>query len=226
MDNSTINGTRGNNAQPNITRSNNSIELIGTLAGAPMFSHSAAEIEYYTFPLEVLRLSGTADVLNIIAPKNVLNENALNAAEEDNNLPERIKVCGEVRTFNNRNGEGAKLIISILAKELVFTSEDERNAAELSGVLCKPPNFRRTPMGREICDLMLAVNRRYGRSDYIPCIAWGRAAVIASEWQVGHRVSLLGRLQSRKYNKLLDSGETIEKTAFEVSITELLNSGA
>ena len=95
------------------------------------------------------------------------------------------------------------------------------NRVELSGTICKEPTYRRTPMGREICDLMLAVNRNYGRSDYLPCIAWGAGAAEAREWEVGRRVSLVGRLQSRQYIKV-ENGESLEKTAFEVSVVEFL----
>jgi len=206
---------------------NNIAYLVGTLGALPAFSHrTSAQVQqsgvenytdYYTFPLEITRLSGVTDIVNIIASKGTI---------EECNLDEpytRIAVRGEVRTFNNKSGVGAKLIISVFAKTIELTEEDENNYITLKGVLCKAPNPRRTPMGREICDLMLAVNRRYGRSDYIPCIAWGRNASIASEWGVGDVVTLIGRLQSRKYVKALESGESIEKIAFEVSIVDFID---
>ncbi|MDR2606588.1 MAG: single-stranded DNA-binding protein [Oscillospiraceae bacterium] len=207
---------------------NNIAELVGTLAAPPTFSHrSAGQVksfnsvtngcagtDYYILPLEISRLSGATDIVNVIASKDVLSACEI--------VPERsrIAVCGEVRTFNNKSGVGAKLIISVFAKTIELSDSEDKNYIELKGILCKAPNPRRTPMGREICDLMLAVNRRYGRSDYIPCIAWGRNAAAAAEFGVGDEVSLTGRLQSRKYTKVLDDGSCSEKIAFEVSIVE------
>ena len=124
---------------------------------------------------------------------------------------------GELRSFNNKSGKGSKLVISVFAREISFTGEEDKNSVILIGTLCKPPNLRRTPMGREICDLMLAVNRKYGRSDYLPCIAWGRNAELASTWSVGKEIKITGRIQSRKYIKI-ENGEGIEKVAFEVSV--------
>lgn len=129
----------------------------------------------------------------------------------------RIQVTGELRSFNNKRGEGARLVITVFAKELGFTDGEDMNVIELAGTLCKPPNLRVTPMGRDICDLMLAVNRRCGRSDYLPCICWGRRAREYSQLQVGDRLSLTGRIQSRPYIKLIE-GEPVEKVAYEVSI--------
>jgi single-stranded DNA-binding protein len=203
----------------NSANTNNNADLVGTLAAPPRFSHKGAnasgtETEYYTFPLEIARLSGATDVINIIAARELLESAELTSGGD------KVAVLGEIRTYNNKSGEGAKLVISILARELRITNEDERNVVALRGVLCKMPNIRRTPLGREICDLMLAVNRRYGRGDYIPCIAWGRTAEAASELTVGNSLALLGRMQSRKYNKALENGSGEERTAYEVSIVE------
>lgn len=193
-------------------RTNDIIRICGVLAGRPEFSHAGREGAYYKFPLAVRRLSGTDDVINVIA-----HEELMRALEPDET--QRLRVWGEVRSFNNR-GAGPKLVISVLARSMEFTDDDFENCVMLSGTLCKPPNLRRTPMGREICDLMLAVNRRYGRSDYIPCIAWGIAARNASQWDVGTVIALAGRLQSRVYIKN-ENDEVQEKTAFEVSAVEI-----
>ena len=124
-------------------------------------------------------------------------------------------------TFNNRRGPGAKLVITVFARDISLSDEPyDRNLILLSGTLCKPPNLRTTPMGRDICDLMLAVNRHYGRSDYLPCITWGARACETALWDVGTRVSLEGRLQSRSYIKVLDTG-AVERTAFEVSVLDI-----
>ena len=135
--------------------------------------------------------------------------------------PARLCVTGDVRSFNNRRGPGAKLVITVFARDIAPCDEPyDRNLILLSGTLCKPPNLRTTPMGRDICDLMLAVNRHYGRSDYLPCITWGARACETALWDVGTRVSLEGRLQSRSYIKVLDTG-TVERTAFEVSVLDI-----
>ena len=190
----------------------NYAKLCGVMAAKPVYSHSSRGQQFYTFPLEVLRLSGNCDTLNIIARPEQLA--AVEAAER-----ERICVIGQLRTFNNRHGEGAKLVITVFAREIYLTDEDDCNLVQLTGTLCKAPNLRCTPMGRDICDLMLAVNRHYGRSDYLPCICWGVKAREAEAWGVGTQQRLEGRIQSRRYIKLSDEG-AVEKTAFEVSVTE------
>ena len=132
----------------------------------------------------------------------------------------KLWVEGQLRTFNNRRGQGAKLVITVLARQLGFCDGEDENLVQLTGTLCKAPNLRTTPMGRDICDLMLAVNRHYGRSDYLPCICWGLKAREAAQWNVGTQLRLQGRIQSRNYIKLTEDGP-VEKTAFEVSVTEI-----
>ena len=136
------------------------------------------------------------------------------------NEAEKLCVKGELRSFNNKSGEGAKLVITVFAKELYLCDDDDLNEVHLVGTLCKKPNLRMTPMGRDICDLMLAVNRRYGRSDYLPCITWGLKARETAEWDTGTMVTLDGRIQSRSYVKIV-GGDPVEKTAFEVSVTDI-----
>lgn len=184
--------------------------LRGILAAAPAFSHMSRGERFFIFPVETRRLSGTADTINVIARESLLRSAEIMEAG-------RIQVTGELRSFNNKRGEGARLVITVFAKELGFTDGEDMNVIELDGTLCKPPNLRVTPMGRDICDLMLAVNRRCGRSDYLPCICWGRRAREYSQLQVGDRLSLTGRIQSRPYIKLIE-GEPVEKVAYEVSI--------
>lgn len=187
--------------------------LRGTLAAAPAFSHRSREENFYVFPIEARRLSGTADTINVIARESLLRSAEVFEAG-------RIYVSGELRSFNNRSGVGAKLVITVFAKELFLSDGEDLNSVELSGTLCKAPNLRFTPRGREICDLMLAVNRRCGRSDYLPCISWGRRAREYSRLGVGDRLSLTGRIQSRPYIKMID-GVPVEKVAFEVSASHL-----
>ena len=190
----------------------NYAELCGIMAAAPEFSHSGRGETFYTFPLETRRLSGAVDRINIVARRELVSPELEDAG--------KLRVTGELRSFNNRRGEGAKLVITVFAREISFCDDDDSNTVRLVGTLCKQPALRTTPMGRDICDLMVAVNRRYGRSDYLPCITWGLRARDAALWQVGDHVSLEGRIQSRGYIKLVD-GQAIERTAFEVSVVEI-----
>ena len=191
---------------------NNFTRLCGSMSGKPVYSHSSRAQQFYIFPLEVERLSGNRDVINIVVRQEQLA--ALNVENQG-----KLWVEGQLRTFNNRHGQGAKLVITVLAKELGFCDGEDENQVQLSGTLCKAPNLRTTPMGRDICDLMLAVNRHYGRSDYLPCICWGLKAREAAGWTVGTHLCLQGRIQSRSYIKLTEDGP-VEKTAFEVSVTD------
>lgn len=191
----------------------NFARLIGVMSAPPAFSHASRGESFYTFALDVARLSGTTDTINIVARSELLS--AVEACDT-----EKLCITGELRSFNNKSGEGAKLVITVFAKEILPCDENDLNLICLTGTLCKPPNLRVTPMGRDICDLMLAVNRKYGRSDYLPCITWGLKAREAFYWDTGTTVSLEGRIQSRRYIKLI-GGEAVEKTAFEVSVTEI-----
>lgn len=197
----------------------NRVVLRGTILGKAEFSHRVHGIAFYRFPLSVPRLSGREDRLNILISP---------SSEEEPIPPEGtfVQVEGEVRSFNNRSGVGSRLVITVLARSLTPSQEPPCNLVQLRGVLCKPPILRRTPLGRDICDLLLAVNRRYRRADYLPCIAWGSLAIRCGQLQVGDPLWLDGRLQSRIYLKALVGQETQERTAFEISITSLENSTA
>ena len=195
-----------------MTYENNSVLLCGHMAEKPRYSHSSRGQDFLSFPLEIPRLSGNCDILNILARPAQLEK----ANIEDG---DKVLIAGQLRTFNNRKKEGAKLVITVLAREIELSDSEYQNSILLHGTLCKKPNLRCTPMGREICDLMLAVNRRYGRSDYIPCICWGNRARTAADWDVGTKLDIEGRVQSRKYIKLIDT-VPCEKTAYEVSVTE------
>jgi len=197
--------------------SKNRAALQGLAAAAPRPSHANHGQTYFIFPLEVERLSGTVDTLNVIASQEVLERCPVEPGEE-------YLLTGEVRSFNNRSGVGSRLVITFLARTIAPARGEHANRLELCGVLCKAPNLRRTPLGREICDLLLAVNRRYGRADYLPCIAWGALARSCGELRVGDAVRLTGRLQSRTYRKI-DAGREEERTAYEVSVMELERDG-
>ncbi len=194
-------------------RGENKIILRGQVAGAPAPSHRNHGIDYYIAPFRVPRLSGTDDVLNLII-----------AAPDAGLWTEGrwLTVQGEVRSYNNRSGQGSKLVVTVLVRSAVPAEDGSgENQLILSGALCRKPVVRRTPLGREICDLLLAVNRPYGRADYLPCIAWGSLAAHCGELPVGSKLRLEGRLQSRQYHKLID-GEQVTRTAFEVSVMNLL----
>lgn len=191
----------------------NSIELCGVVAAEPAFSHENHGQSFYRFPLEVERLSGQADRIEILALSATLSAAAICQGA-------RIRVLGQLRSYNNRSDSGRRLIISVLANVITPWEGEARNTVLLSGALCKPPILRRTPLGRSICDVMLAVNRRYGRSDYLPCIAWGQLAMQLGALEVGAAVALEGRMQSRSYTKVID-GQTEERVAYEISIMRL-----
>lgn len=200
------------------TRGENKIELQGRAVGRPTLSHSNHGTDYYLLPLSVPRLSGAEDVLKLILPQRQLD---LWTPEPD----QWTYIEGEVRSFNNKSGVGNKLVITVLVREMAQTSQREGiNRLVLEGALCKAPVLRRTPLGRDICDLLLAVNRAYGRADYLPCIAWGTVAVACGGMAVGDRLRLEGRLQSRQYRKTVD-GEEVSRTAYEVSVMNLLEDG-
>ena len=195
--------------QTNINR----IFLRGRLAAPPAPSHVNHGVEYFTLPLAVRRLSGAEDRLNVTAAREQLEGLALGPGG-------LLTVHGEVRTFNNRSGVGSRLVVSVFARELNQEEGEEENRLELSGTLCKPPSLRSTPLGRTICAMILAVNRRYGRADYLPSIAWGSLAYRCGAMEVGDQLSLEGRLQSRVYTKEVN-GQPQERTAFEVSVMSL-----
>lgn len=191
----------------------NRATLRGRAAEEARPSHANHGMTYLTFPMEVERLSGAMDTLNVV----VSEEQAASCPV----IPgKEYQVTGEVRSFNNRSGIGGRLIITFFARTISPATGEDVNELELAGTLCKTPVFRRTPLGREICDLLLAVNRRYGRADYLPCIAWGALARSCGRLEVGDTVHLRGRLQSRAYRKV-ENGREEERTAFEISIISL-----
>ena len=191
----------------------NHAALRGTVDALPVFSHENHGVEYQVFPLAVPRLSGTVDRLNVVSARPLLERRPLTPGD-------RVEVQGEVRSFNNRTGPGSRLVITLFARSVAPTREEPANQLTLAGVLCKPPILRRTPLGREICDLMLAVNRKYGRADYLPCIAWGALARRCGGLEVGDGLRLEGRLQSRIYQKVVE-GVVQDRTAFEISVMRL-----
>ena len=192
----------------------NFVQLRGTAAGEPEPSHENHGQRFYRFPFAVRRLSGQTDNLWVIATGDQLR--CLGTL-----TGKRLSVDGQLRSFNNKSGYGSKLVISVFAQAIFPTEEEDLNNIQLRGVICKPPVLRRTPLGRCISDMMLAVNRRYGRADYLPCIAWGQVAMLTGRMEVGEVLALEGRVQSRVYTKVVE-GCAQERVAFEVSVMHLM----
>lgn len=190
----------------------NELTLCGTLADTFRFSHDSHGISFYTFPLAVKRLSGVEDIINVISAETILP-----FGTEPGDF---LCLSGELRSFNNNSGRGNKLAIYAYAKTLVRADGEFQNELKLGGIVCKSPIYRRTPLGREICDLMIAINRRYGRSDYLPCITWGRLSATASDLVPGDFIHITGRIQSRSYVKAFETHEET-RIAYEVSVFTL-----
>lgn len=189
---------------------NNRIVAVGRLEGGLELSHEVMNEPFYTGTLLVKRLSGAVDRLPVTIPGKLM---ALLPQEDC-----QLMMSGQVRSYNKVVEGAGRLMVTLFAQGITPSADNETlNKVALTGALCKPPIYRSTPFGREICDMMLAVNRAFGKSDYIPCIAWGRNAQYASRFGVGDRVRLTGRLQSREYQKLLESGEYLSRNAYEVS---------
>lgn len=191
----------------------NKLMLCGEITSSIEYSHESHGEIFYCFTLKTKRLSGIYDYINVLVNEQRLKDEAL--------VPGCfVEIEGELRSFNKKNNNGNHLIISAFAKELRNVHEGNANCVSLCGVICKEPVYRKTPLGREICDIMLAINRKYGRSDYIPCIIWGKNAYRSSELKVGTEVSLTGRIQSRNYIKKTEDSEQI-RTTYEVSVSAI-----
>ena len=187
----------------------NSIRVRGVLQGLPEFSHENHGRQFYRFVLEVPRLSKAVDLLPVIAEKCLIDE-------IDPSGGEMITVEGQIRSHNQRSEGARHLLIFIFAASICAEDGEPVNDVMIEGPLCREPNFRRTPLGREICDVMLAVPRGFRRADYLPCILWGRTAQEVSACHVRDRIRICGRLQSRVYTKLTETGAE-ERTAYEIS---------
>lgn len=187
----------------------NQIILRGALAELPSFSHENHGKSFYRFILEVPRLSGTVDLLPVIAEKSVLDT-------IDPYGGEMLTVTGQVRSHNSRTDGVRRLLIFVFASSIIAEDGEPINDVIIEGPLCRTPTYRRTPLGREICDVMLAVPRVVRRADYLPCILWGRTAQDVADCEMRQKLRILGRLQSRIYTKLTPDGP-VERTAYEIS---------
>ena len=195
---------------------NNQVNISGEIVSEFRFSHEVFGEGFYIVDVLIRRASNGSDTLPV-----VISERLIDVHEDYRG--EFIEVEGQFRSYNQHEGNTSKLVLSVFAQELAFVEAEafNSNTIMLNGFVCKRPIYRKTPLGREIADLLLAVNRPYGKSDYIPCICWGRNARFASGFEVGEHVQILGRIQSREYAKKLTETETEKRTAYEVSISTL-----
>ena len=206
---------------------NNYLTLVGKVTGEKKFSHEIYGERFYVFNLEIARLSGNADNIPITVSERLITDDMLVQGKT-------LLVKGQFRSYNSYDNEKNRLILTVFAKDVVEVEENEQeeeneivkkdmvtNEVVLIGYICKKPIYRQTPFGREIADVLLAVNRAYNKSDYIPTIAWGRNAKFCQNLEVGTKVKLVGRVQSRMYEKKHEDGTIENKVAYEVSIGSL-----
>ena len=187
----------------------NHVRLRGTLAAMPRFSHENHGKRFFQLYLQVPRLSGAVDILPVIAEEGLLNSADIGSGDS-------FTVTGQVRSHNVRSDGRRHLLIFVFANTLVCEDGNPLNAVTITGTICRTPTYRRTPLGREICDVMLAVPRAFRRADYLPCILWGKTAQEISRCNTRDTLSITGRLQSRIYTKLTEAGSE-ERTAYEIS---------
>lgn len=196
-------------------KTNNRVFLSGTVFSDPQFSHELYGEGFYEFVLEVPRLSEQKDYVPVTISERLSGSVKLVRGE-------KISFYGQFRSFNKLVGEKSKLMLTVFVRDFADEADSNNpNVAELTGYVCKQPMYRTTPFNREICDLLLAVNRAYDKSDYIPCIAWGRNARFVREIAIGQKISVSGRIQSREYNKKLETGCSEVRTAYELSINKI-----
>ncbi len=194
---------------------NNKVYLCGVIDSQPTFSHEIYGEGFYDTTLRVKRLSLQEDIIPITISERLI-------AEKNLVVGKKLAIRGQFRSYNKLVGNKSKLMLTVFVREIVPEMENEdSNIIELVGYICKEPIYRTTPFKREICDLLLAVNRAYNKSDYLPCIAWGRSARFISGVSVGEKLYISGRIQSREYQKKLENGSVETRTAYEVSISHV-----
>ena len=197
---------------------NNQVVVMGTIVSDFVYSHEIFGEGFYMVDVEVERLSDSSDVIPVMISERLLNV-------ENDYKGYMIAVTGQFRSYNRHEEKKNRLILSVFAREVEFIDAIEEssksNQIYLDGFICKEPIYRKTPLGREIADLLIAVNRPYGKSDYIPCICWGRNARFASNFSVGARCAIWGRIQSREYMKKINEEEAVKRIAYEVSVSKL-----
>ena len=193
---------------------NNTVTLCGRVESEPIYSHEIYGEKFYEVSLAVKRLSGMEDYLPISVSEHLLGDSF-----HEGNV---VTVSGQFRSYNKMIEDKSKLMLTVFVRDVLPYDETiNPNTLELTGYVCKPPIYRTTPFNREICDVLIAVNRQYNKSDYIPCIVWGRNARFAGTLAVGEHVNVVGRVQSRNYQKRLDDDTVVTRTAYEVSVSKI-----
>lgn len=196
--------------------SNNKLRLTGTVTERPVYSHEVCGEEFYETKLSVPRLSGQEDVIPVTLSDRLLARTEVKPGA-------KISISGQFRSYNKLEGEHSRLLLTAFAREILPADDEVNpNTIEILGYICKPPVYRTTPFKREICDVLLAVNRAYNKSDYIPCIMWGRNARFIKDMPIGERLWVTGRVQSRIYTKCLSEDKSEERVAYEVSVSKIL----
>jgi len=197
---------------------NNVVTISGKVVSEVEYSHEVYGEGFYSFYLDVPRLSDSSDKISVTFSERLVPKSKLQIG-----VP--LEIEGQFRSYNSYKSESNKLVLTVFAREVIFADEEKRiknpNQIYLNGYICKNPIYRMTPFGREITDILVAVNRPYNKSDYIPCIAWGRNARYSQNLTIGDNIKIWGRIQSREYQKKLESGEAISKTAYEVSVSKM-----
>lgn len=197
---------------------NNQVTVMGEVVSDFSFSHEIYGESFYMIDVRVQRLSEYCDIIPVMVSERLLDVN-------ESYIGMLINVFGQFRSYNRHDDHKNKLVLSLFAREIEFIDQLEESSKSnqifLDGYICKPPIYRKTPLGREIADILLAVNRPYGKSDYIPCICWGRNARFAGGFEVGARCAVWGRIQSREYMKKIDEENIEHRIAFEVSVSKL-----
>ena len=197
---------------------NNQVVIMGEIVSDFSFSHEIFGEGFYMVEVKVERLSDSSDIIPLMVSERLIDVKA-------DYRGQLIMVTGQFRSYNRHEERKNRLVLSVFAREIEFVDEIEESAKTnqiyLDGYICKEPVYRKTPLGREIADLLLAVNRPYGKSDYIPCICWGRNARYASGFEVGAHIQLWGRIQSREYTKKISEEEIERRIAYEVSVSKL-----
>lgn len=194
---------------------NNRVELTGTIISKPEFSHEVFGEGFYECKMSVPRLSEQCDEIPITISERLLSEKTLA-------IGDKICVVGQFRSYNKVIDDKSKLMLTVFVRDIVDIEEENNpNVIEITGFICKAPVYRTTPFKREICDILLAVNRAYNKSDYIPCITWGRNARFIKNIKVGTKIAVTGRVQSRIYQKVKEDGTAEDRTAYEVSVNKI-----
>lgn len=197
---------------------NNQVYMMGEVVSDFQFSHEVFGEGFYMVEIAVNRLSNYADYIPLMVSERLVDTS-------QDYTGELVRIVGQFRSYNRHDEKKNRLVLSVFVREWEFCEEledgEKTNQIFLDGYVCKEPVYRKTPLGREIADVLLAVNRSYGKSDYIPCICWGRNARFASSFQVGNHVQILGRIQSREYVKRVNEEETERRIAYEVSVSKI-----